>query len=177
VSFDSPSYQHLSDNSLHLWQCVHDRPHFLWIWIAFKYRSTSLKEDEAFCFAVMLGLNPGSLLDVPPMNRFAHLFTLKDNYPSEILFLPGSKLEDPGLRWVPASFNDDNPSYFPSTYQSAGLRMPRGLLVRLPGIIFHPKHTLEDKSVLLLDKSKEQVFRFEYPANIKDTIRRSPLHP
>ena len=128
---------------------LHQR--FAFAWDEVRWRSTSRKTDDTICFAGILGLNASNLFqskDDPETERLVKLFSLLDEFPSNILFAPGLHMKAVGWTWAPA--------VLPKAYRSMVLELPRtygnsprmtsvarrdeqGLWVKLSGFVLAPR--------------------------------------
>jgi hypothetical protein len=81
-------------------------------------RQTSVMDDEAICFANMIGVDPTEILNAARGGIENHeaaqkrqsramrmLFSLLDRVPEQVLWNPGPKLLEDGYRWAPSSFH------------------------------------------------------------------------
>lgn len=115
-----------------------------------KTRSVSVASDEALCVACLMKMELEDIVDAPEMKRMEVLWWKIGQVPSGMAFSRAAdKLSTPGLRWAPASFLGFTPntgqgedSWYGSDRRkekTAAMITKRGLAVRLPGIILHPK--------------------------------------
>lgn len=77
---------------------------------AVKVRSTSHREDEAVCLAVLLDLDVATILDTSYSLRMQRLYQLlaeNGRLLCDILFLGGPRLTTAGFRWAPESLMQD----------------------------------------------------------------------
>ena len=97
----------------------------VYVWNALQWRSTSQKDDETLCIATMLGLDPSPLIDVPSHLRMQKLFSMRNEWPADVIFYPGKRVAEIGMRWMPDSFFErhiDRPRYL-----HTGVRTSKGL--------------------------------------------------
>ncbi|KAI1099363.1 hypothetical protein F4804DRAFT_322111 [Jackrogersella minutella] len=71
-----------------------------------KWRTTSRPPDETLAIASLLGAHASVLVDLNPENRMIRLIQDVAQFPRNVLFLSGMKLQVPGFRWAPVSFMD-----------------------------------------------------------------------
>lgn len=69
-----------------------------------QWRTTSRSDDETLAISSLLNISTYELVSLPPEKRMKTLLLRVCNLPSNILFLSGSKLDEPGFRWAPKSF-------------------------------------------------------------------------
>lgn len=79
---------------------VNDPFHIEWNNLA--ERSTTKKEDIPCILANMLGLSAGELLELPYEERMKAILCTQTTLPLELLFKPGSRIQDLDNRWVPS---------------------------------------------------------------------------
>ncbi|KAK5706879.1 hypothetical protein LTR97_001871 [Elasticomyces elasticus] len=89
------------DHRVHDSTVERDRAREQRVFIAFKDRFASRKDDETICIATFLGLDPAPLLAVPTTKRMPMLLQMLPHVPDNILFAGGPRLEEPGFRWAP----------------------------------------------------------------------------
>lgn len=90
-------------------------------------RSVTEPADEPLCIATLLGLrleNLGTDITLTTIYR-----ALSQDIPQDLIFVPGPKLEQYGLRWAPSTLLHHEPMVFP-TYRRAIL-CDAGLTVRM----------------------------------------------
>jgi len=112
-------------------------------------RATSKSEDEALCFAAILGLNVRPILEVPSDKRMEKFYDLVESLPSEFIFHDFPRLETPGYRWAPKSFisQSHNLITVPNTRlwenkpPDAMIIPGSGVFVMFPGAHLHPHTT------------------------------------
>jgi hypothetical protein len=64
------------------------------------------------------------------------------NFPRDVLFVPGPKLQEPGFRWAPTSFLDQEQTFFWRA-QKPGTRTDEGFQIYNDYIIFHEELDLQ----------------------------------
>jgi len=118
-----------------------------YIWQAVNDRRTSKTEDETICLSTLLGIDPQPLrrLGQNAEARMCGFLSMLDSHgreplgiPAGMIFLQGSRLEKEGFRWAPQSWMDGHGQRFPYPMNEGKAEpaylMPRGLLVKYPGI-------------------------------------------
>jgi hypothetical protein len=100
------------------------------LWDAVGFRTTSRGGDEPLCLAILLGLDVEALQQEPDAYTVKKFWSLHQEIPAGILFIPGPRLQHEGYGWAPASLMDlkiigNDPS------KSAGVT-PCGLRVAHP---------------------------------------------
>lgn len=124
------------------------------LWNSFQSRSTSNAGDEALCLSVMLGSDTEQILDTPDDDRMRKLFSLQEIFPSQILFMPGPRINSRGYGWAPTSFLSrgqwangsalhENQLHHAGTHtmnlqSPPAYRADSGLLMRSPGFLLKP---------------------------------------
>ena len=71
---------------------------------ALQWRQTSHMSDETICVAALLNLDMEELLRTPVEHRMKKILELQRDYLPGMLFLAGSRMQEPGYRWAPWSF-------------------------------------------------------------------------
>ena len=61
-------------------------PRITALWNACQFRSTSERQDEALCLAIMMGLDPGPILAVPQEEKWRKFQLLQKTFPKDLLF-------------------------------------------------------------------------------------------
>ena len=105
------------------------------------HRSSTRSADETICLATLLGLESGSILDVPEEDncgRIIRLLQLLPSIPGSVFFQRPPRLSTHGFRWAPTSFlvsfsnTRRNPSHgSPETFQLGPRK--EGLAVKCSG--------------------------------------------
>ncbi|KIX96499.1 uncharacterized protein Z520_07765 [Fonsecaea multimorphosa CBS 102226] len=130
---------------------------------ALRYRSTSRTGDEAICIATFLGFHTDRVYDLPPERRIPYLLSHIPQVPRHIMFMAGTKLQDEGYRWAPASFLNRNTST--DTYAlTAGSSVPRttaGLSVEFPGFTIKYGGERLDSVFYMIDRAERVWYKFE----------------
>lgn len=117
-------------------------PHrFTGIWREIMHRSSTRRADETVCLATLLGIESGSILDVPEEDiggRMIRLLQLLPSIPGSVLFQRPPRLSIHGFRWAPISFlvsfsnTRRNPSHgSPETFQLGPKK--EGLAIKFAG--------------------------------------------
>jgi hypothetical protein len=105
--------------------------HFVDVVTELTYRSATVITDEPICLATLLGLELDDFKDDPTI---ADIYCSLPQLPQDLLFVPGQRLDIPGLKWAPASFMHGYIWRSKKRYQSAILG-DMGLDVRTDAII------------------------------------------
>ncbi|KIW70273.1 hypothetical protein PV04_02558 [Phialophora macrospora] len=112
-------------------------------------RQTSVMDDEAICFANMIGVDASEILKTArggienyeasqkrQSKAMKVLFNLLDRVPEQLLWNPGPKLLEDGYRWAPSSFHGGSvlaPNHQSVRRDQNGLQITSlGLLLRGP---------------------------------------------
>jgi len=100
---------------------------------ALRGRLTSKMKDETTCMATLFGIDPTAILQLPEGERMKALWRSLASVPSEIIFEPIRRFQEPGLRWAPKSFmnrevdTNSGEGFFGSAF--AGKITPQGLKI------------------------------------------------
>jgi len=141
------------------------------LWNSLQGRSTSNAGDEAVCLAITLGFDTKEILDTADDERMLKLFSMHDILPSQILFMPGPRIQKHGYRWAPTSFLGrqqwtaatglgDNLLHHAETHTldsqcAPGYRTDSGLLMRSPGFLLLPSEMPLYPAFYLLDADEQ----------------------
>ena len=123
-------------------------------------RTTSWIEDEAICLSIALDLDPGKLYLSEPSKRIETLVSMWRSVPRTLLFIPGPRMEEQGLRWMPKSLLNCNERFLlprggnQSTKSAAtkATRTEHGLFVQASGVFvkYSEMHETDDSHLLFL---------------------------
>lgn len=99
------------------------------------WRTTSWKEDEAVCLAIMLNLDVKAVQQAAPSERMEVLVRMWSATPRGLLFLCLPRMATEGLRWMPRSFlnSDWAGSSWGTSKNRKGERTDKGLVVEAMG--------------------------------------------
>lgn len=104
------------------------------IWSSLQYRSTSKAADEPICVATLLDMDTAQIIDTPDAQRVRKLWSMHvHGVPAAVLFMPGTRLADPGYRWAPDSYM--HCAKYGVPLKVIGAVTPRGFSVVLPGFM------------------------------------------
>ncbi|KAI1113982.1 hypothetical protein F5Y14DRAFT_441560 [Nemania sp. NC0429] len=111
-----------------------------------RWRTTSRPSDETLAIASLLGSHASSLVDLKPEDRMIRLIQDIKEFPRNVLFLSGAKLQVPGFRWAMASFmashGGSGRGLMLSTQTPDAIQTGRGLKSVYYALIF-PRRTFE----------------------------------
>lgn len=104
-----------------------------------RFRSTSWVEDEAICYATLLGQDPQAILgESSTQDKMTAVVKKMKNVPISLLFSSMPRIDKVGLRWAPLSFRIEqnsgkarDPGY---TFVRIGQVLSAGLLVSLEAL-------------------------------------------
>lgn len=115
-------------------------PRITALWNACQYRSTSDMQDEAFCLAVILRLDPRQILAVPEGEKWRTFLLQQRIFPKDLLFCSGPRLAESGFRWAPRQFIRRPATVTASSLLSMGTAEAShdGLAVTSLGFVFKP---------------------------------------
>jgi hypothetical protein len=105
-------------------------------------------EDEPIIFATLMDLDVRQLLDTPAEQRHKQLFLMQDEFPQDIIFHAGPRIDEDGLRWAPSSFRNTSTMLFEA---EMGRPCPSGLLVSCSGAVFVDLEMPLDRHFMILD--------------------------
>lgn len=121
------------------------------VWDSLQYRSTSKVADEPVCIATLLNLDMAQIVDTPDEHRVRKLWSMHvHGIPAAVLFMPATRLTDPGYRWAPDSYM--HCAKFGIPLHVTGTVTPRGFSVVLSGFtISTPIHPTREVIACDLD--------------------------
>lgn len=119
------------------------------LWTLMRWRLTSWVQDETICMMNMLDVRREIVYDfatTPDFLRLKRFLLLYDQYPAELIYIPGPRLTETGWAWSPASwlvrrFTNMEQQELETTSVRPAIRISKGLVVKYPGILAH--HTLQ----------------------------------
>lgn len=77
-----------------------------------RWRATSVPLDEPLCLATLANLDMEAVLEGPKEGRMKRFWSLLPNVSAQVIFWTGSRLEEDGFRWAPASFLGESEPIF-----------------------------------------------------------------
>lgn len=101
--------------------------------VPLQWRRTTKMKDEALVLANLMRLDLKPLLDARSELTLKHIFQHMDFAPLNVLFIAREHFNEQGCHWMPKSLIDGRGSTALS--REGGKITPRGLVVKLPGII------------------------------------------
>ena len=124
-----------------------ERPHIQDVYLSCRFRSTSLKHDEAICLSILLGLDPEPILKATDDEKWTTFLLHQRMFSKEFIFIDCPKVRREGFGWAPQSFINQ-----PVTRVSAigdkrdlAAATPEGLRLKAAGYVFaEPSDTLAD---------------------------------
>jgi hypothetical protein len=137
-------------------------PRITTVWNACQFRSTSEAQDEAFCLAVVLGLETRAILAARTREDSWRAFLLEQKvFPKDLLFSSGPRLQMEGYRWAPTRFINRPTTKAATLLLSMGTGEASilGLTVSASGyVLTRPKSPLrgEHASFWIRDQDTEQ---------------------
>lgn len=114
-------------------------------------RALSKASDEALCLAFLMDVDVNLILSAPEEKRMETFWKQIPKIPVSLVFSRApEKLDTPGFHWAPKSFCGPIPDDVHDTWGGSALHLrsvyatkvsDKGILVKLPGILFHPVHS------------------------------------
>ncbi|KIW13128.1 hypothetical protein PV08_08315 [Exophiala spinifera] len=142
------------------------------VWNACRTRTNSKAQDEAFCLAVMLGLDTLPILAAPNNEKWKRLLLLQKYFPIDLLFSPVPRLSEPGYRWAPLPFSwyKGTKVYLKRNSTALGEASDKGLSFTAPGMVLAPLQTplrtepITSSMILMLrgDKQSQTWYRIKH---------------
>ena len=115
-------------------------PRITALWNACQFRSTSEDQEEAFCLAIILGLDTRPILAASQNEKWRKFLLLQRTFPKDMLFSSGPRVPHLGFRWAPQKFIG-RPATTTATLSlsmGVGEASEGGLEVSARGYTFHP---------------------------------------
>jgi hypothetical protein len=69
-----------------------------------QWRNTSHPSDETICLSILMGKIPSLMAGLSLANRMKTFLSQFDEFPDDLIFMPGPRLEGDGWGWAPTSF-------------------------------------------------------------------------
>ncbi len=119
-------------------------------------RSTSKSQDEAFCLATLLDINPDKILAAANDRKMIQFWLSLARCSVHILFMGGLKIQEPGFRWAPSSLLQSQSeeglimTYLPEPYLESESKW-KGLVnffVSFLGRGIHSRPVLEEEALV-----------------------------
>lgn len=135
---------------------------------AISERTTSWIEDEAICLGIVLDFEPGKLYQTEPSKRMEVLVRMWNSVPRTLLFVPGPRMGEQGLRWMPKSLLNCNERFvlplggnrLTRSGARKATRTKHGLLLQGLGafIIYGEMHETDNADLLFLHNDEGDCF-------------------
>jgi hypothetical protein len=108
-----------------------------YIWQNLEFRSATLDGDEALCVSILCDFDLKKVQNTKIEDRTRTVWSMYDEIPAGVLFLPGEKLDDPGYTWALRRFVDcavtGTPTAHPARLTPDGVRLElHGFVVQDP---------------------------------------------
>ncbi|OAP60327.1 hypothetical protein AYL99_05329 [Fonsecaea erecta] len=131
--------------------------------LALQTRTTTWGFDEPICLSTVMGVDTRKVVEAPNEQKMQVLWSLVSNIPAGLAFSPATrKLSNSGYRWAPMSLMGDLKLKHPwggpenLTARHDAKATPRGLEVKLPGILFKASSITRG---LFSESAKSTIFR------------------
>ena len=86
---------------------------FVWmLYRALRFRTTSVATDEPLCLSTLTGVDLKEIVKDGKENRMKMFWQLYNKLDTSLLYWDGPRLDEPGLRWAPASLLTTSPEAF-----------------------------------------------------------------
>jgi hypothetical protein len=153
-----------------VWRSSYEANSLVSVSNALRYRSTSREGDEAICITTFLGFHTDKVYDLPPEKRIKYLLS------RHILFMSGSKLQDHGYRWAPASFLNRNTSTDTYGLTAGGPvpRTPASLRVKFPGFMIKYGSVRLESVFYMVDLEERIWYKFESARHVYPECTHEP---
>ena len=79
---------------------------------ALRFRTTSVATDEPLCLSTLTGVDLKEIVQEEKENRMKRFWQLNNRLSISLLYWDGPRLDEPGLRWAPASLLSTSPEAF-----------------------------------------------------------------
>ncbi|KAL3481919.1 hypothetical protein BJX99DRAFT_269419 [Aspergillus californicus] len=125
---------------------------------ALRWRTTSKPEDETLAISGLLNVDASTLAGLSAEKRMSTFLLQVRQLPYNIIFLPGSKLNEPAFHWAPRTLMGANGIGL-SFSSGQAVCTATGLLAEYPAIYF-PNTTVDSQSTWFIrDIAKKRVYK------------------
>ncbi|KAK0471370.1 hypothetical protein IW261DRAFT_896440 [Armillaria novae-zelandiae] len=132
-----------------------------------RWRTTSRAGDETLAISGLLNVDAFELVNLPASQRMRTLLLRVQKLPSNIIFMPGPKLNESGFRWAPRTMMTSMDVSISISAQYEALCTPRGLIAEYSAVHFATVTLKRDTHWFIRDKAKQRIYRI---ADIKNNI-------
>ncbi|KAK0471360.1 hypothetical protein IW261DRAFT_1612086 [Armillaria novae-zelandiae] len=145
-----------------------------------RWRTTSRAGDETLAISGLLNVDAFELVNLPASQRIMTLFLRVQKLPSDIIFMPGPKLNEHGFRWAPRTMMTSMQISMSISDQYDASCTSRGLLAEYAAVYFETDTTLKGGvERFIRDNSKQRIYKItdvasdieEYSFNVLLLIR------
>ncbi|PBK70436.1 hypothetical protein ARMSODRAFT_112429 [Armillaria solidipes] len=125
-----------------------------------RWRTTSRAGDETLAISGLLNINAFELVSLPASQRMMTLFLRVQKLPSDIIFIPGPKLNESGFRWAPKTMMTSMRTSMPIYDQYDALCTPQGLIAEYSAVYFNMDITLKGgMQWFIRDNAKQRIYK------------------
>ncbi|SJL08716.1 uncharacterized protein ARMOST_12085 [Armillaria ostoyae] len=125
-----------------------------------RWRTTSRAGDETLAISGLLNIDAFELVNLPASQRMMTLFLRVQKLPSDIIFIPGPKLNESGFRWAPKTMMTSMRTSMPIYDQYDALCTPQGLIAEYSAVYFNMDITLKGGvQWFIRDKAKQRIYK------------------
>ncbi|KAI0059449.1 hypothetical protein BV25DRAFT_1828975 [Artomyces pyxidatus] len=125
-----------------------------------RYRTTSKAEDETLAISGLLNVDAGKLVSLPAPQRMRSLLLQTHKLPSNIIFVLGEKLDEPGFRWAPKTLMHGRSTSMAVAKDSYDATCTQnGLIAQYPAIYFTATSWGGGELWFLRDRTDQSVYK------------------
>ncbi|KAK0462720.1 hypothetical protein IW261DRAFT_177955 [Armillaria novae-zelandiae] len=132
-----------------------------------RWRTTSRAGDETLAISGLLNVDAFELVNLPASQRMTTLLLRVRKLPSNIIFMPGPKLNQSCFRWAPRTMMTSMRISMTVSGQYEALCTPQGLIAEYSAVCFADITLKRDAPWFIRDKAKQRIYRI---ADIKNYI-------
>ncbi|KIY47290.1 hypothetical protein FISHEDRAFT_45653 [Fistulina hepatica ATCC 64428] len=132
----------------------------LYIHVVYRIQFFLILSDETLAIAGLLDVDALELVDLAAEERMKMLLMRVKKLPSDIILIPGEKLEMPGFRWAPKMPMTGKLIIIPPSSNSRdAVCTEEGLFAEYDAVMFEPTILQSSKEHLFLDTERERIHR------------------
>ncbi|PBK87266.1 hypothetical protein ARMGADRAFT_972087 [Armillaria gallica] len=124
-----------------------------------RWRTTSRAGDETLAISGLLNVDAFELVNLPASQRMMTLFLRVQRLPSDIIFIPGPKLNESGFRWAPKTMMTSMRISMAISDQYNASCTPQGLIAEYSAIYFAETTLKGGVQWFIRDNTKQRIYK------------------
>ncbi|KAK0431198.1 hypothetical protein EV421DRAFT_197173 [Armillaria borealis] len=124
-----------------------------------RWRTTSRAGDETLAISGLLNVDAFELVNLPASQRMMTLLLRVQKLPSDIIFIPGPKLNESGFRCAPKTMMTGMRISISVSDQYDALCTPQELIAEYCAVYFADTTLKQDAHWFIRDKAKQRIYR------------------